>query len=202
MAPASNNALHLQADGWLAPAEGVTRAPSPNFDTRPEGGPIDLLVIHNISLPPNVFEGNAIIDFFQNKLDISSHPWFENIRGVTVSAHFLVRRDGEIVQFVSTLDRAWHAGVSNHHGREVCNDFSIGIEMEGSDSCPFEAAQYQRLNQLSQALAERHDLHAIRGHEHIAPGRKTDPGPFFDWESYASNSPWPRRHFPDLLELD
>lgn len=198
MAPENNSVLHLQADGWLAPAPAVLRAPSPNFDTRPINGPIDLLVIHNISLPPNVFEGNAVIEFFQNTLDMDSHPWFEHIRNITVSAHFFIRRTGEIVQFVSTLNRAWHAGVSNHEGRQACNDFSIGIEMEGSDFCPFEAIQYQRLQQLSQALAARHNLQAIRGHEHIAPGRKTDPGPFFDWEAYASNSPWPRQRFPDL----
>lgn len=192
----SNAALALSSDGWLTQTALVSHAPSPNFNMRPEGCEVTLLVIHNISLPPNVFTGTAIIDFFQNKLDINSHPWYQNIKGVCVSAHFLIRRDGHIVQFVSTLDRAWHAGESDFGGCANCNDFSIGIELEGSDYVPFDEAQYQSLQQLSQALTQRHPLAAVRGHEHIAPQRKTDPGPFFDWDRYASEMAWPPEFFP------
>lgn len=192
----SKPALIIGRDGWLQQHDTVSHAPSPNFDVRPAGVAIDLLVIHNISLPPNVFTGNAIIEFFQNKLDIDAHPWFENIRGVNVSAHFLIRRDGAIVQFVSTLDRAWHAGKSSFNGRPVCNDYSVGIELEGSDYVAFEATQYQSLTLLSQAIAQRHPLCAVRGHEHIAPKRKTDPGPHFDWQRYAADTLWPKALFP------
>ena len=190
--------LSLQQDGWLKPTPGVLQRPSPNHDRRPGDEDPSLLVIHNISLPPGVFQGDAIIDFFQNRLDISSHPWFENIRDLHVSSHFLIRRDGLIVQFVPTLLRAWHAGVSSFQGRERCNDFSIGIELEGTDTLPFTDPQYARLALLTAALRARHPLRWAQGHEHIAPGRKTDPGRAFDWKRFeiATELPSPNPQRP------
>jgi len=178
-------ALAIDDSGWLAPAAGVLRRPSPNHDERPGGEDPSLLVIHNISLPPGVFQGDAVIEFFQNRLDFTAHPWFENIRDLRVSAHFLVRRDGTIVQFVPTTLRAWHAGVSTFRGRERCNDFSIGIELEGTDTLPYTDAQYARLEALAAAVRARHPIQWVQGHEHIAPGRKTDPGPAFDWGRFG-----------------
>lgn len=198
--PANKPTLALDHTGWLRPQQNVSHAPSPNFNERPADCETDLLVIHNISLPPNIFNGTAIIEFFQNKLDLNSHPWFENLRGLHVSAHFLIRRDGHIVQFVSTDDRAWHAGQSHYCGRSQCNDFSIGIELEGSDYVPFEAAQYHSLSLLSQAIMQRHPLRGICGHEHIAPERKTDPGPFFDWQRYANDTGLPTTLFLPLQQ--
>lgn len=180
--------LTIQPDGWLPLESGALRRPSPNHDQRPGDEAPYLLVIHNISLPPGVFQGDAIIDFFQNRLDISADPWFENIRDLRVSAHFLVRRDGGIVQFVPTTLRAWHAGVSSFEGRERCNDFSIGIELEGTDTLPYTDAQYARLSDLAAAIRARHPIRAVQGHEHIAPGRKTDPGPAFDWERFKRSA--------------
>jgi AmpD protein len=173
--------FHIGQDGWCAEA---VREPSPNFDARPEGVALDLLVIHNISLPPGQFGGPYIADLFRNRLDFDAHPYFDQLRSLRVSAHFLIRRDGEVLQFVSANDRAWHAGASNFCGRERCNDFSIGIELEGTDFDPFEAAQYDTLAALTVALQARYRLADVTGHEHIAPGRKTDPGPFFDWSRY------------------
>ena len=187
----------LDRHGWLIPAAGVQLAPSPNFDQRPADMDISLLVIHNISLPPGVFGGSEITDLFLNQLDYSSHPWLEQLRGLHVAAHFLIRRDGSVVQYVSTDDRAWHAGVSSFERRERCNDFSIGIELEGTDTVPFESAQYLTLNTLTQTLRQRYPLRAVRGHEHIAPGRKTDPGPHFDWARYTQMAGWPRRLAPE-----
>ncbi len=183
-APAPERSLSIGPDGWLAEGRGVLRRPSPNHDQRPDDEDPCLLVIHNISLPPGVFTGEAIIDFFQNRLDIAAHPWFEHIRDLRVSAHFLIRRDGTIVQFVPTVLRAWHAGVSSFEGRERCNDFSIGIELEGTDTLAYTDAQYERLDALAAAIRARHPIRAVRGHEHIAPGRKTDPGEAFDWERF------------------
>lgn len=181
----------IDAAGWCDHAQ---RLPSPNFDARPQAGAqldaplgdISLLVIHNISLPPSQFGGPYIADLFANTLDYQLDPYFEQLRPLRVSAHFLIRRDGSLLQFVSTRDRAWHAGISSFCGRERCNDFSIGIELEGSDFVPFEAAQYDALLALTLALRRRHRLTDIAGHEHIAPGRKTDPGPFFDWHGYCT----------------
>ena len=189
---------HLRVNllGWLVPHPQVLRCPSPNFDRRPKGLKPDLLVLHNISLPPGKYGGPAIIDFFLNRLDTNSHPWFENIKGVEVSAHFLIRRDGQIVQFVSTLDRAWHAGVSSFRQRKACNRFSIGIELEGSDDDPYDERQYRALRRLTTALRVRHKLHAVCGHEHIATGRKTDPGPAFDWHRYAREARWLPHQLP------
>jgi AmpD protein len=158
------------------------QAPSPNCDARPRGVPVDLLVVHNISLPPRVYGGGAIEDLFLNRLDADAHPYFASIRALRVSAHFLVRRDGELVQFVPCSKRAWHAGVSSFQGRERCNDFSIGVELEGSDDDPFEAVQYEVLAGLARTLRTRYPIVHLAGHSDIAPGRKTDPGPCFDWQ--------------------
>ncbi len=176
-----NEPFHLDADGWCNQAE---RIPSPNFDARPEGADISLLVIHNISLPPGQFGGPFIADLFGNRLDCDAHPYFDQLRTLRVSAHFLIRRDGTVLQFVSVKNRAWHAGISSHAGRERCNDFSIGIELEGTDFEAFAPVQYETLAGLTQALRIACPLSDVAGHEHIAPGRKTDPGPFFDWKFY------------------
>lgn len=173
--------FHLGEDGW---AEGVTRSPSPNCDARAEGTAVSLLVIHNISLPPGEFGGSYIEDLFLNRLDCDAHPYFDQLRALRVSAHFLIRRDGSVMQFVSANDRAWHAGMSTFCGRERCNDFSIGIELEGTDFEPFAPHQYESLVTLTLALCARYSLSDVAGHEHVAPGRKTDPGPFFDWPHF------------------
>ena len=142
--------------------------------------------IHNISLPPGQFGGREIEDFFANRLDCNAHPFFDQLRGVRVSSHFLIRRDGELVQFVSTHQRAWHAGVSNFEGRDRCNDFSIGIELEGTDSEAYCDAQYATLVALSDALLRAHPIANVCGHQHISPDRKTDPGPSFNWTHFRS----------------
>ena len=155
--------------------------PSPNFDDRPPGARVEVIVIHNISLPPGEFGGPYIEDLFLNRLHPGAHAYFAGISTLKVSAHYLIRRDGQVIQFVDTDKRAWHAGVSNWQGREKVNDFSIGIEMEGSDDQPFENAQYDALNQLLTDLTERYGKLPLTGHSDIAPSRKTDPGPYFDW---------------------
>lgn len=160
---------------------GARQIASPNFDARPSDLPVDLLVVHAISLPPEQFGGPGIEQLFTNTLNPGEHPYYECISSLHVSSHLLVRRTGEVLQFVSTLARAWHAGVSSFAGRERCNDFSIGIELEGSDNQPFEAVQYRTLAELIASLARRHPLANVVGHSDIAPGRKTDPGPFFNW---------------------
>jgi len=168
----------LDASGWLI---GARHLPSPNCDARPQGAAIELVVLHNISLPPGVFDGDAVIDLFPNRLDWEAHPYFQDIRGLEVSAHFFIRRDGSLIQFVPCALRAWHAGVSNWQGRERCNDFSIGIELEGSDDLPFTDAQYAALLPLLASLKTAYPIQAVVGHSDIAPGRKTDPGPHFAW---------------------
>ena len=168
---------------------GARRAPSPNCEPRPEGSKPDLLVIHNISLPPGEFGGDAIEELFCNCLDWESHPYYREIRGLRVSAHLLIRRDGEPVQFVSFEERAWHAGQSCFDGRENCNDFSIGIELEGTDELPYTDRQYEMLADITSALLSAYpDMSSTRiaGHSDIAPGRKTDPGPAFDWPRYRN----------------
>lgn len=168
---------------------GAVWCPSPNFGPRPEGADISLLVVHNISLPPGQFGGPEIQDFFCNRLDPAAHPYFEAIADVQVSAHALIRRDGEVIQFVSLLERAWHAGRSCFDGREECNDFSIGIELEGSDDIPYTEAQYRKLAGIARqvmAAWPQIDKTRIAGHSDIAPGRKTDPGPSFDWEYFMA----------------
>jgi AmpD protein len=189
-------ALQLDRHGWLKPARGVTHAPSPNFDGRPPRIPISLLVIHNISLPPGEFGGPHVHGLFCNRLDHGAHPWLERLRGLRVSAHLFVRRNGAIVQFVSTDDRAWHAGVSRFEGRERCNDFSIGIELEGTDTLPYTDEQYAALARLTPALTARYPLRAVRGHSDIAPQRKTDPGPAFDWARFGHLCGFLRRALP------
>jgi len=161
--------------------------PSPNFGPRPEGAAVSLLVVHNISLPPGQFGGPEIEDFFCNRLDHSAHPYFEAIEGMQVSAHALIRRDGSLVQFVSLLDRAWHAGRSSFRGEQECNDFSIGIELEGTDDIPYTEDQYQALAATTHLImAAWPDITPDRltGHSDIAPGRKTDPGPSFNWSHF------------------
>jgi AmpD protein len=154
---------------------------SPNQDERPPGVEIGLVVVHSISLPPGEFGGDAIERLFTNRLDPAAHPYFESIAHLRVSSHFLVRRDGALVRFVPVERRAWHAGASSWRGRSRCNDFSVGIELEGSDDAPFEDAQYEALAFLLTDLREKLPLRAIAGHSEIAPGRKTDPGAQFDW---------------------
>ncbi|MBI2306637.1 MAG: 1,6-anhydro-N-acetylmuramyl-L-alanine amidase AmpD [Rhodocyclales bacterium] len=169
--------------GWLTSAR---HEPSPNCDARPSAEKPSLLVVHAISLPPGEFGSDDILDLFANRLDPSRHPYFAGIHALRVSAHFLIRRSGELIQFVSCNDRAWHAGISSWRGRERCNDFSIGVELEGCDEQPFEAAQYVCLRELTTVLCRSYPLQEIAGHSDIAPGRKTDPGPCFDWSRLAS----------------
>lgn len=167
--------------GWL---QGVVRVPSPNHDERPEGARPELVVVHAISLPPGEFGGPWIDHLFTNTLDPAAHPYFREIAGLEVSAHVLIRRDGQVVQYVPFDRRAWHAGASSWQGRTRCNDFSIGIELEGADDIPFEELQYQRLAGVIAALLAAYpglSPERIAGHSDIAPGRKTDPGPAFDW---------------------
>lgn len=173
--------FEVAADGWCRAA---LRRASPNCDARPAGTGIDLLVIHNISLPPGQFGGERICELFANRLDCDAHPYFDQLRTLRVSSHFLIRRDGVVVQFVSVNERAWHAGLSSFGGRQGCNDFSIGIELEGTDFEPYPESQYAALAALTSALQARYRCTDVAGHEHIAPGRKTDPGPFFDWQHY------------------
>lgn len=176
-------------DGWLPAAR---RVPTENCELRPAGCLPDLLVIHNISLPPGQFDGDCIERLFTNCLDWDAHPFFAEIRGLRVSSHLLIRRDGELLQFVSFDDRAWHAGVSEFAGRDNCNDFSIGIELEGTDELPYTDAQYHALAAVTAALFRQYpDMgpERIVGHCDIAPGRKTDPGPAFDWQRYRRAIP-------------
>jgi len=168
--------------GWLA---GARRVPSPNCDSRPAGAPADLVVLHSISLPRGRYGqaagGGAIERLFTNRLDPAAHPSFADLAGLRVSSHFLIYRDGELVQFVPLEARAWHAGASRWRGRERCNDFSVGIELEGVDDGPFEGAQYRRLARLMRELGARLPLRGVAAHSDVAPGRKTDPGTRFDW---------------------
>jgi N-acetyl-anhydromuramoyl-L-alanine amidase len=172
------SALHVEAGGVIPEARQIA---SPNCDERLDGCVIDLIVIHNISLPPGEFGGDGVIELFTNRLKPEVHPYYREIHHLKVSAHFFIRRNGELIQFVPCDKRAWHAGVSQWQGRERCNDFSIGIELEGDDETPFEEAQYATLNALLTALREAYPVAAVTGHSDIAPGRKTDPGPCFDW---------------------
>nr|WP_223296693.1 1,6-anhydro-N-acetylmuramyl-L-alanine amidase AmpD [Thiorhodovibrio frisius] len=178
---------HPLSRGWLTAAR---PCPSPNHNERPPGMPVDLLVIHNISLPPGDFGGPGIAQLFLNQLDPAQHPFFATIADLRVSAHLLIRRDGELIQFVDLRARAWHAGASAFGGRADCNDFSIGIELEGTDETPFTDAQYARLIGVTEVILRGFPgigPGRVVGHEHIAPGRKTDPGPCFDWARYLDS---------------
>jgi AmpD protein len=177
----SANDLMPGTDGWC---RGAFFDPSPNFDDRPNASAVRLLIIHNISLPAGQFGTSHVADLFCNRLDHDADPSFEELRGVRVSSHFLIGRDGALTQFVSTNARAWHAGASSFAGQQRCNDFSIGIELEGTDLEPFTESQYHVLTRLTVALRKKYPLTDVVGHEHIASGRKTDPGPFFDWAHY------------------
>jgi len=169
--------------GWLQRAR---RIPSPNCDVRPAGTSISLLVLHNICLPPYEFGGDGVIDLFCNRLDPRAHPFYAGLAGVEVSSHFFIRRDGELIQFVPCSLRAWHAGTSTWRDMQRCNDFSIGVELEGSDFVPFRDAQYRQLVGLTRELQGEYPIQDIAGHSDISSGRKTDPGPFFDWVRYRS----------------
>lgn len=174
--------LAVRAGGGEREAVVLRLCASPNYDARPEGVVPNVVVVHAISLPPDSFGGPGVEQLFTNTLDPAEHPYYADIQHLRVSAHYFVRRDGEVVCFVAPEHRAWHAGVSCWNGRERCNDFSIGIELEGCDTQPFEPVQYVRLAGLIAELRTRYPIEAVVGHSDIAPGRKTDPGPFFDWQ--------------------
>lgn len=184
--------------GWYRGAKPLA---SPNHGPRPGLTPTDLLVIHSISLPPGVYGGPEIEQLFTNTLDWDAHPYYQGIRGLQVSAHFVIRRNGELLQFVSCDDRAWHAGVSHYRGRSQCNDDAIGIELEGLEDEPFEAPQYTTLVNLCQALGQQYPIAHIAGHEHIAPGRKKDPGAAFLWGFLQHALGWPAQCFPESVRL-
>jgi AmpD protein len=179
-------------DGWLREAVPIA---SPNCGPRPPGTLIDLVIVHSISLPPGQYGGDAIEQLFTNRLDWAAHPYFGTIRGLRVSAHFLVRRSGTLLQFVSCDDQAWHAGRSDWRGRGDCNGYSIGIELEGLEGERFDAAQYERLGAVIGRLAERYPITSVAGHEHVAPGRKLDPGVAFDWPRLRRSLPVPGLDF-------
>jgi AmpD protein len=192
-APARPAALWQR--GWYAYAR---QCVSPNFGPRPADTAIDLLVLHSISLPPGQYGGTAVQQLFTNQLDWNAHPYFQHIEGLHVSAHFFVQRAGELWQFVSCDDRAWHAGQSQFEGRDNCNDFSIGIELEGLEGDRFEPAQYETLAALLPALAQQFPVRHVAGHEHIAPGRKADPGAGMDWRFLRDCTGLAAQCFPAL----
>ena len=179
--------------GWLRRARALR---SPNFGPRPADTAVNLIVVHSISLPPGEFGGDHVQALFTNRLDWDAHPYFQAIRGMEVSSHFYIRRDGSLWQFVNCDDRAWHAGASSFQGRPNCNDYSVGVELEGLEGGNFKPAQYRQLTRLCNELAHRYPIDAITGHEHIAPERKFDPGPGFDWARLARTLDWPARCFP------
>ncbi|GKS92974.1 1,6-anhydro-N-acetylmuramyl-L-alanine amidase AmpD [Acidovorax sp. SUPP2825] len=180
-------------DGWYRDA---TREPSPNFGPRPAQAVIDLIVVHSISLPPGEYGGGQVHRLFTNTLDWDAHPYYAGIRGLQVSAHFFIERDGRLWQFVDCDLRAWHAGPSSYRGRANCNDDSIGIELEGLEGQTFEPAQYATLARLCADLPLRYPIAHVAGHEDVAPGRKQDPGPGFDWLRLRADLPWPPDVFP------
>lgn len=191
-APAAPHAAPW-SDGWYRFAH-VCR--SPNFGARPPDANVDLVVLHSISLPPGQFGGDSIKKLFTNELDWEAHPYFQSIRGLQVSAHFVIRRNGDLWQYVSCDDRAWHAGASHYRGRDNCNDDSIGIELEGIEGGAFECAQYETLCSLLPDIALHYPIAYVAGHEHVAPGRKSDPGAGFDWAALQRASGIPTRCFP------
>jgi len=175
--------LTIDAQGFASLARQIE---SPNCDERPRDTAITLVIVHGISLPPGKFGGAGIVDLFTNRLDANAHPSYAAIADLRVSAHFVIRRDGELVQFVPCGKRAWHAGASSWKGREGCNDFSVGVELEGADTVPYESAQYRMVARLLKALYRRYAFRHVAGHSDVAPGRKTDPGPAFDWQRLAA----------------
>lgn len=178
--------MRWRSGGWLT---GAKRLASPNQEARPPGSRVSLIVIHAISLPPDRFGGDFVERFFLNRLDASGHPYFATIHELRVSSHFYIRRSGRLKQFVGCDRRAWHAGQSTWQGQENCNDYSVGIELEGCDSQAFTPAQYESLALLIHALCRRYPIADIAGHCHVAPGRKTDPGPYFDWDALRVRFP-------------
>lgn len=184
----------LWQGGWYAHAR---RLASPNFGARPAGANIDLIVLHSISLPPGRYGGDEVQQLFTNTLDWNAHPYFAQIAGAQVSSHFYIRRCGQLWQFVSCDDRAWHAGQSQYRGRANCNDDSVGIELEGLEGELFEDMQYEALGSLCAALAQRYPIAHVAGHEHVAPGRKQDPGPGFAWGRLHNALAWPPQYFPE-----
>jgi N-acetyl-anhydromuramoyl-L-alanine amidase len=191
--PASPSTPSPWQAGWHTAAR---RVDSPNFGPRPDNANIDLIVLHSISLPPGQYGGPEIEAFFTNTLNWDAHPYFQQIRGMAVSAHFVIRRTGEVLQFVSCDDRAWHAGASHYRGRDNCNDDSIGIELEGLEGNTFTPEQYTQLKKLCEDIAIAYPIAHIAGHEHIAPGRKQDPGAGFDWGFLQHKLGWPTHFFP------
>ncbi len=197
IAPAAPLARNARAwrDGWWP---GASHIESPNADGRPSDAGVALVVVHSISLPPGEYGGDDVQALFTNQLDCDAHPYYDALRGLRVSSHFFVRRVGQVTQFVSCDRRAWHAGRSSWRGRSACNDFSIGIELEGLEHTPFDVAQYGALARLLRALGRRYAFDAVLGHEHIAPGRKHDPGNAFDWDLLARLTSGPARWWHDL----
>ncbi|MBA4328848.1 MAG: 1,6-anhydro-N-acetylmuramyl-L-alanine amidase AmpD [Polaromonas sp.] len=190
---AAGAARALWHDGWYRYARALA---SPNFGPRPAGAAVDLIVLHSISLPPGQYGTGQVHRLFMNELDWDAHPYFQGIRGMQVSAHFFITRDGGLWQFVSCDQRAWHAGPSSYRGRSNCNDDSIGIELEGLEGSRFEAAQYETLSSVCAALLRHYPVQHIAGHEHIASGRKQDPGPGFDWSRLQASLGLPAKCFP------
>jgi N-acetyl-anhydromuramoyl-L-alanine amidase len=188
----------LWQDGWYRFARLMA---SPNFGPRPKDSLTDLIVIHSISLPPGEFANGNVQRLFTNQLDWDAHPYFEGLRGLQVSSHFFIARSGALWQFVGCDDRAWHAGLSSYRGRDNCNDDSIGIEMEGLEGGAFELAQYETLASLSAALLAAYPISHLAGHEHIAPRRKQDPGPGFEWVRLQQALGAPSKYFPEVLRL-
>ena len=196
--PDATRATPLWLDGWY---QFAGRVPSPNFGPRPTDARVDLIVIHAISLPPGQFGGDEVRRLFTNQLDWNAHPYFKSIEGMQVSAHFFIRRNGDLYQFVSCNQRAWHAGTSSYRGRDNCNDDSVGIELEGIDGGPFEEAQYESLASVCAALLQGYPIAHLAGHEHVAPGRKNDPGRGFDWHQLQQSVGLPPRFFPETTGL-
>ena len=182
--------------GWHT---GAVHLPSPNFGPRPAATDIDLIVVHSISLPPGQYGGTAVQALFTNTLDWDAHPYYQSIRGLQVSTHFYIQRNGDVWQFVDCGQRAWHAGASCYRGRGQCNDDSIGIELEGLEGDTFEPAQYAALAALCSDVAQRYPIAHVAGHEHIAPGRKADPGPGFEWPRLQAALGWDAGRFPHTL---
>ena len=193
--PLDKASQSLWSKGWYKFAK---RVDSPHFGARPEGHAIDLVVVHSISLPPGVYEGNAVINFLTGQAQTIEHPYLDSIKDLKVSAHFFIRRQGELIQMVSCDDKAWHAGVSHYRGRDHCNDDSIGIELEGLEGESFEAEQYETLSGLCASLLQHYPIEHLAGHEHIAHGRKKDPGEGFLWASFQRSLGLGDAFFPDF----